>query len=318
MTDQLEQPAPEVRKLLNLTRYDMRGLWRVTFWAGSAVLALAIVAGTAISDVGAQRLKLALSSVIEPNAAALPNTPVTPRTAELEHETQQLGEAVRQLTADRDRLKGRIAILEQSLDDITGAVKRQAAQQLSSTPQTQATATAATTAVKNPPPAIGAPQTMAAVTSPKAEAAVPVSVPVTTASTLSEQVPPPAPVAESIPLPPIRMANTASEPDTAAADQAPAPLAKSEIGVDLGGAVSLDALRQQWSAIKANHGPLLAGMRPSYAIRQKISGNPDYRLIVGPFQNPAAAMRLCSKLAPTRAFCRAGIFNVQQLAVRSQ
>ena len=119
---------------------------------------------------------------------------------------------------------------------------------------------------------------------------------------------------ESVPLPPVRVASVPPESEQPA--ETPPSVATSEIGVDLGGAGSLDLLRQQWSAIKANHGPLLAGLHPSFTTRQKVSGPPEYRLIVGPFPNPAAAMRLCSKLAPARAFCRAGVFKVQQFAVR--
>ena len=50
-----------------------------------------------------------------------------PRVAQLELETQMLTEQVRALNADRDRLAGRVALLQSSVDDMTGAIKRQAA-----------------------------------------------------------------------------------------------------------------------------------------------------------------------------------------------
>lgn len=50
-----------------------------------------------------------------------------PRVAQLESETQLLVAQVRALTTERDRLSGRIALLESSIDDMSGAIKKQAA-----------------------------------------------------------------------------------------------------------------------------------------------------------------------------------------------
>lgn len=59
----------------------------------------------------------------EPSAVAQ----MPPRVAQLELETQMLSEQIRALNADRDRPVGRIALLESSVDDMTGAIKRPAA-----------------------------------------------------------------------------------------------------------------------------------------------------------------------------------------------
>jgi hypothetical protein len=50
-----------------------------------------------------------------------------PRVAQLESETQLVTAQVRALTVERDRLAGRIALRESSMDDMTGAIKKQTA-----------------------------------------------------------------------------------------------------------------------------------------------------------------------------------------------
>lgn len=302
--DETLEPPPEV---VNLRRFDLRSLWRTTFWGCAAAIAVTVVAGTAFSDVGAERLKVAVKSVLEPIAGPPQQSVALQRTEELQKQTQQLAETVRELTADRDRLKGRLVILEQSLDDITGAIKKQAAQIAQ---QPKPVAVAPTT----PPPAISAPPTtIASVNEPPPRPApqaapTPAPPPVVAA--------PEAAVPANVPLPPTRTAALA--PNNAQTDQATdmMPLPKRELGVDLGGAATIEGVRAQWAAIKANVGPEIVGLTAAYSQRQKASGAIDYRLIIGPFPNTAAAIRLCSKLTPMRISCRAGMFNVQQLAER--
>jgi hypothetical protein len=60
--------------------------------------------------------------------------------AQLESATQLLAAQVRALITERDRLSGSIALLESNIDDMSGAIKKQAA------------ATAAVLAAKDNPP----------------------------------------------------------------------------------------------------------------------------------------------------------------------
>lgn len=46
---------------------------------------------------------------------------------QLESDTQLLTAQVRALVTERDRLSGRIALLESSIDDMSGAIKKQSA-----------------------------------------------------------------------------------------------------------------------------------------------------------------------------------------------
>jgi TolA-binding protein len=317
MADDIDDPIPEP---IELQRFDLHGLWRVLLWGASAAMALAIVAGTAFSDLGTDRLKQAVAALIEP----LRSEPQQPQVnqqqiAELEKQTRTLVQTVRDLTAERDQVKGRLAILEQSLDDITGTIKRQTAkaatlQPLQEPPQATARQPLQEPpkVAQTPPPTLSAPQTVVAAASPAAT--VPTSeAPVTTASTSDANPAPEATPAITgpVPMPPTRLASIA--PPAAAPEQAPTTR---EIGVDVGGAASLDALRAHWAALKANIGPELVGLRPSLTTRQKQSGAADYRLVLGPMPNSAAAIRLCTRLVASKIYCRAGVFNVQQFAER--
>jgi hypothetical protein len=116
-----------------------------------------------------------------------------------------------------------------------------------------------------------------------------------------------APATELVPLPPVRTA-------TASDGTAEQP-AKSEFGVDLGGASSMDVLNARWTTVKANFGPLLTGLRP-LAAHDPRPGSTGYRLLVGPVANPAAGMQLCARFAAARVTCRTAKFDGEQLAQR--
>jgi hypothetical protein len=64
----------------------------------------------------------------------------------------------------------------------------------------------------------------------------------------------------------------------------------------------------QWAALKANYGPMLAGLRP-IAAREQRGTVTHYRLVLGPLPNHAAAAKLCARLNAARAPCHAGKFS---------
>src|SRR6187402_2524680 len=91
--DDLTEPTPEAAKL---NRFDMRSLWRVVFWGSSAALAVVVVAGTALSDVGTQRFQIVIASALDhlrptPPAPSEPPPVMVVRAAEIEKQTQELG-----------------------------------------------------------------------------------------------------------------------------------------------------------------------------------------------------------------------------------
>jgi hypothetical protein len=99
-------------------------------------------------------------------------------------------------------------------------------------------------------------------------------------------------------LPPVRVAALPAE----------VPASKPEFGVALAVSSNLDVLHLQWGALKANYGPLLAGLRPIAAREQRGTAS-YYRLVLGPLPNAAAAAKLCARLTAARAVCHAGKFT---------
>jgi hypothetical protein len=330
LPDQMPDHIDDIEaESIELPRADLHGLWRVLLWGASAAMALAIVAGTAFSDLGTDRFAQVMASLtgstttetktenktetqlqtaeIEPIKIEPQRPQIDPQQlAGIERQTRELAQAVRELTAERAQLKVRLASLEQNLGDITGAIKRQSAQLAAQaeTAAQQKAELAEATQVATPPPDVSRPQTVAAVP-PPVTTAPPAEPPAATGSTppVIEASPP---IEGPIPLPRSRVA----------ALEAHDP-ANREVGVDLGGASSLEALRTHWSAVKANAGPELTGLTPSYTVRQTSSGGSDYRLVLGPLPSTAAAVQLCGKLATSRVSCRAGTFSVQRFAERA-
>jgi len=289
-----ELDLPNIRKHLRRPR----PLWRLFGWGSAASIALAAVAITSQTEAGSQRLQLALAYVSEPVRAV---AQIPPRAAETEAETRRLAAQVRELAADRERLTARIASLERNLDDMTGSIKQQATQ-------------AAAPASDSPPPAPSAPATTPAVIAAAPPPALtPLAIPARTETAASRPDTPPPQAAERatepVPLPPARVAAApASEPAAAP------PPPKAEFGIDLGGAANIEALRIHWAAMKANYGPLLAGLRPIASPRPRRPAGVDYRLVAGPLPNAAAAAQLCARFPVTRTGCRPARFDGAHLA----
>lgn len=284
---------PEPRR----RRHDRGTLWRLCAWGSSTTIALAAVALTTQTESGYERLQLALSHK-DPSARAVRTAEVTPRAVENDAETQRLQAQIRTLAADRDRLTARIASLESSLDDITGSIKRQA--ELAAAP---------------PPPASPAPMPPPAPAIAPVASASPVIAPLATPPSTDAVAPwpqtsPPqaaTPAPDPVPFPPVRIATAA--PSKSASE----PPRKPEIGIDLGGAPNMAVLNARWMAVKANFGPLLTGLHPVAAHAQR-PGATDYRLVVGPLPNAAAAAQLCTRFAAARITCRPAKFDGQRLA----
>jgi hypothetical protein len=259
---------------------DFSALLWLCGWGVATAVALGVLAITSQTKTATDRLH-SIFAVNEPTAVAQ----MPPRVTQLELETQMLVEQVRALKADRDRLAGRVALLESSVDDMTGTIKRQAA-------ATAAALAARTTAISPQPGAApaAASATPAAVAAPEAK-----TDPVITAS---------------VPLPPGRAsaAQASAEPDTQAARS-------NAFGLDLGGASTLNGVRERWMTVKAGFGPLLSGLHP-LAAPERRKGKAGYRLVVGPLPNSPAATGLCAHFNAAHTPCRAVKFEGEQIAQR--
>lgn len=129
---------------------------------------------------------------------------------------------------------------------------------------------------------------------------------------------PSAQVGAIIPAPTKQPTQAAQQPtatDDTSADP-PTPT-KSEFGIDLGSAQTIDGLRVLWSQMKGRHGALLEGMRPIVAIREASRpGAMELRLVAGPTPTAALAAKLCTAINAAGALCQPAVFDGQRLALR--
>ncbi len=295
-----EHDLPNIRKHLRAPR----PFWRIFGWGGLATIALAAVAITSQTEAGSKRLQFMIAYFSEPSrvfadlsepARAVAEIPTRTggNATEAQPETQRLAAQVRELTADRERLNARIAMLEHNIEDMTGSIKQQSAQ--------LAAARAAT-----PPPTSSAPTSTLPTVRPLAMPALGV---------MPQPESPPLQAAEAktetVSTPPVRVASApANEP------AATPPPVKAEFGIDLGSATTIDALRVHWAAVKANYGPLLAGLHPLVAEHPKQPTGVVYHLVAGPLPNAAEAARLCTRFPALRTGCKTAKFEGGHLPER--
>jgi hypothetical protein len=95
-------------------------LVRLGVWAGVATMAVLMAVVAANTETGIRRIAGLLSTEAEPVRGA--RAPQLAARFDAELEARRLNEAVRVLSADRDRLLARVAVLERNLDDVTGSI----------------------------------------------------------------------------------------------------------------------------------------------------------------------------------------------------
>jgi hypothetical protein len=199
------------------------------------------------------------------------------RSFDAQAETRRLAAAVHDLTAENDQLRSRLAAVEQNMNDITGSVSRQIA-------AVKAEAT-------NPWPADAKPEPLSA-------------------ADVTSVIAPTAGFGAPLPSP----------PQTSPAQLAPLPAAataaRSEFAVDIGSALSIQALRARWLGIRSAHPQLFEGLTPTVVLREIAkSKRVELRLVVGPLVNAEAAARLCTALAPFRLSCQPASFGTEHIAL---
>ena len=256
-----------------------RKAWRFGTWIGITLLSVAAAVIAAYTETGTRRL--AVGEVA--TAASAAGSPAA------EMEARRLAEAVRALAADRDRLAIRLSALERNLDDVTGSIQSRPGADRSGGPNPGASPL---------PPAL---VPSAPVHTTRAPAAAPATPPAQTSN--------PTPIATAPP----RASALAVTADTAAAAST---ATRTEFGIDLGTAATVEGLRNLWTAIKGTQAPLLEGLRPVVAVRD--GGKPgalELRLVVGPLANAGVAARLCAALADAGLTCAPAVFDGQRLAL---
>jgi hypothetical protein len=291
MAPEQTPPKPALRDTRKRRRELTSLLWLCS-WGGVTALALIALAITSRTETAGERLRHIFAGNESIAIARMP-----PRVAQLESETQILASQVRALSTDRDRLAGRIAMLESTIDDMTGTIKKQAA------------ATAAALAARTTAPTASAPAASPPASNLPTSDTPLTATPVTTIAITA----PPKPDTPTLqaPPPPVRTASAATS--AATSDPEPPVSKQSDFGLDLGGGATIDAVRQRWMTVKAHFGPLLVGLHP-VAARDHRPGATGYRLVVGPLPSSAAASGLCAHFAAARTTCRAVKFDGEQIA----
>jgi hypothetical protein len=274
------KPVPKVEPVPSRPKFGLGDLFRLAIWGVSAAMAVFIALYAATIETGRDRMFMAFAEIHE---VLMPTGVKTIRPLDA-REGRRLAETVRSLAADRDRLLARVATLEQSLDGVTGSIAR----------VEKAARAAPATPVTSPVPA-----------APVAAGPAPSAHP--TASAAPTEVTP---------------ARSAPDEDVTSSIPSPQPAptpgpAKTEYGLDLGSAITVEALRTAWTAALRRHGPLLEGLRPVVLMRERPRPNGmELRLIAGPVPSAAAAARLCVSMTAAGGICAPSVFEGQRLAVR--
>ena len=266
--------------------FGSRKTWRLAIWAAIATAAIVIAVIAAFIDSGSRRAARAPDQGRQPVATA--GTPAS--TFDAEMEARRLAEAVRLLAADRDRLMARINALERNLSDVTGSIGP----------------TAGRPAGSNGPPMLS-PAPAAGAAAPQPGALPPIAAPATR----------PAPPA-AVPHPAQEPADRLASPPAVDTGPTGSVGTRTDFGVDLGSAASVEGLRALWATVRGSNEALFEGLRPVVAIREGAKpGAVELRLVAGPLSNAGAAARLCATLAAAAgSACQPAIFDGQRLALK--
>jgi len=248
---------------------------RLASWATAAAIAIFAAALAGLTPTGSERVDAAIAALTgaDIRASSQPS-----RQAEIETDRRSFNEAIRILAADRDRLMARVNTLERNLNDITGSIKSQmiAPRPTAETPSVQQSSPTSVT-----------------------EAA-----PIASAASSASENP-----AEASSAPSIRVTALPAQGQA----MSPTDAMRSDLGVDIGGAADLKALRNLWNAARARHGPLLGNLQPIVVRRADQAGKPAYRLVVGPL-NAFGAAKLCAELGASNVVCSARPYQGERLS----
>jgi hypothetical protein len=259
-------------------RFGRPAVLRLGLWSLAALAAVLIAVLVAGSEKGLRRIAMAVSG-------AQPSAVQSRDTATDATDVQRLTESLRQINSDRLRLLARLEAIERHLDDLTGSISRGAT--VTALPDKPTPVEASNAPVTGPPAAPGAIAVVSAPTQPAAASAPP-----------TNQQPPSAAPAQDL----------SAEPSVAS---------KTDFGIDLGGAPTVEGLRALWTSLKGRHGVALEGLRPIVTIREPSRpGTIELRLVAGPIPTATLAAKLCVAMNAAGAICQPALFDGQRLALR--
>lgn len=92
------------------------------------------------------------------------------------------------------------------------------------------------------------------------------------------------------------------------------PARRTAFALDLGSAASVDRLKDRWAAMNELHGSILKKLEPRVALGRTKDGAVELRLIAGPFNDAAAAVKACSELQRQPGTCEPKPFDGEPLS----
>lgn len=117
------------------------------------------------------------------------------------------------------------------------------------------------------------------------------------------------------PIPPLVIT---ADPDSDVDEDAPkAQIHRTEFGVDLGTANSVNGLRALWRGLlKSKANTPLAALRPIIVIKENGNGlGMQLRLVAGPLNDAGTAAKICAGLSLVQRTCETAIYDGQRLAL---
>jgi len=324
---------------------DRSALWRLGSWGAAAVGVVIVALLASQSSIGWRREQVVAADLLRQSQQ------IQAVVSENQNEARRLASAIDTLNSDRDRLYSRVTVLEQGLDSVTGAIARQNSATAASAPPAPASSPTAETrpAPQSPGPAPAASPvaTTVAATPEKPRTALPeqsavaASSPAQGISNAAATPATPLMASKSIMAPPDSAAGKLIEPDpvtppkpegvasapsgdnpeanesqAAAAEQA---VQRTEFGVDVGGANSLNGLRALWRGLlKSKSTASLATLRPIIVVKESNSGlGMQLRLVAGPLNDAATAAKICAAMIESQRTCETAVFDGQRLAMKA-
>ncbi len=293
---------------------DRRVLWRLGTWAFCAVGALVVAVLAAQSSTGLRRERTAYAELTRQAQQ------IQWIAKESQDETRRLAAAVDTLNNDRDRLYSRVTVMEQSLDSVTGSINKQAGASpspppsapTSSAPTPSATTSSVTTssAATTAPPSVSPPVTTpVAIVNPGPMSDKPADKKGDQKATDIQKTPDISKAAGDV---------TASV--TALSDirevAAAKPVQRTDFGVDIGTANSVEGLRALWRGALGSQNPVLGGLQPIIVVKERTDGlGLQLRLVAGPLADAATAAKICARLIAGKHDCETSVYDGQRLAL---
>jgi hypothetical protein len=318
------------RFLADEDEFDRRAMWRLASWGVGSVAVLVVAILTTRSPAAINRDQTAAAEL------ARQSQQVQWIAKESQNKARELAAAVETLNADRDRLYTRVTVLEQGLDSVTGALAKPPAPATPPALQSMPSPDVMT-------PALPAPSANADPIGPfrpaeprpaEANTETPAPLPKIAAVATTAPVTAPAPAkpseqrAEQKTEPPV--ADQSPPPATTAAiptaDPAPSEMPsasivrRTEFGVDLGSARSIEGLRAMWRGAVKGNAQHLASLQPIIVVKERNDGlGMQLRLVAGPLADAAEAAKVCAGLlTESNRPCETSVYEGQRLSLTSE